>query len=114
MTNTYTWSITPSGLKSITVDGQALSQVFTTLDWRLTGTDGSNVADVYGQVALGAPNPADFIQAANVTTTDLVSWLTTALGGSDAVTALKAQVDAKLALLANPPTFASNPVTATA
>lgn len=117
MANTYSWQIAPSGLNSLTVDGETLSQVFTTLDWRLAGSDGAtppNIADVYGQAALAAPNPASFVPASSVTSDDLADWLTVALGSADAVAALKSQVDAKIAVLAAPPTFTAAPVAASA
>lgn len=116
MANTYSWQITPSGCTSLEVDGETLSQVFTTLDWRLVGSDGAtpaNSANMYGQATLGLPDPASFVPAGSVTATDLVDWLTAILG-TDQVAALKAKVDAKIAVLAAPPTFATALVTAPA
>lgn len=97
----------------MTIDGQPLTNVFTALDWRLIGTDGTNAADTYGQVKLGPPNPADFIPAASVTADDLVGWLTTILG-ADQIASLKLQVDGKLIALSSPPTFTAAAITASA
>lgn len=110
MTNTYKWSqIIPSGLNSVSIDGQTLQQVFTTIDWRMSGTDGTNTSDTYGQVSLGPPNPASFTPAANVTQDQLVAWLSAALG-ADQLAACKARIDADIASLAAPPTFTGTPL----
>lgn len=110
MTNTYKWlQVTPSGLNSVTVEGQTLHQAFTTIDWRMSGTDGENTAEVYGQVSLGEPDPANFVPADNVPPETILGWLTDALGAGQ-IAAHKAIIDQQLADMALPPTFTGTPI----
>ncbi|MDR5728237.1 MAG: hypothetical protein RB191_12490 [Terriglobia bacterium] len=116
MANTYNWSVIPTYMQQMTVDGTPLAGVYVTLDWRLGGSDGEtpeHYADVYGQLSLSPPDPASFVPQSSVTTADIIGWLTAALG-SEQITKLKATVDAKIALMQSPPTATAPAITAAA
>lgn len=72
MAITYDWIFNPLTVKP--AEG-SLTDVVITVDWRRTATDGQYSADVYGQVSLGPPNPADYTAFADLTKHQVQGWV---------------------------------------
>jgi hypothetical protein len=89
MAITYDWIFNPLTVKP--AEG-SLTDVVITVDWRRTATDGQYNADVYGQVSLGPPNPADYTAFTDLTKPQVQGWVEAAL-----TPAAVAQYDASLA-----------------
>ena len=95
MANTYKWVI--SGLHAKIQEGE-LSNVIESVHWRYQAEDAEgNIADVYGSVGLEAPSE-DFKPFEEITQADVEAWLEAKLD----VESIKAGLDAKLELIANP------------
>tara|TARA_Y100000592_G_scaffold28543_1_gene45415 strand:- start:444 stop:776 length:333 start_codon:yes stop_codon:yes gene_type:complete len=95
----YTWNVSTVDVKEI--DGNA-DTVFN-VHWRLTGTDDANdeSATVYGTVGLDTEDLSDFIAFADLTVSDVQGWVEEAMG-EEAVTNMKAGLDAQIEELVNP------------
>lgn len=76
MAITYDWIFNPLTVKP--AEG-LLTDVVITVDWRRTATDGQYSADVYGQVSLGPPNPADYTEFADLTKAQVERWVVASL-----------------------------------
>ena len=106
MANTYTWDCK-------TVDTypthDSYSDVVYNVHWRLTAEDDANqdadgnnwTASSYGTQALDTADIADFTSFADLTSSDVQAWVETAMG-EEAVTALKAGLDAQIEAKINP------------
>lgn len=95
----YTWDVSTVDVKEI--DGNA-DTVFN-VHWRLTGTDDVNdeSATVYGTQSLDTSDLSDFIAFADLTISDVQGWVEAAMG-EEAVTNMKAGLDAQIEELVNP------------
>jgi len=109
MTINYTWDVSTVDVKEI--DGNA-DTVFN-VHWRLTGTDDANTvkdmsdndvaaaATVYGTIGLDTEDLSDFTAFADLTVSDVQGWVEAAMG-EEAVTNIKAGLDAQIEELVNP------------
>jgi len=101
----YTWNVSTVDVKEI--DGNA-DTVFN-VHWRLTGTDDANndadgnsqSATVYGTQPLDTSDLSDFTAFADLTVSDVQGWVEEAMG-EEAVTNMKAGLDAQIEELVNP------------
>ncbi len=105
----YTWDVSTVDVKEI--DGNA-DTVFN-VHWRLTGTDDANTvkdmsdndvaaaATVYGTQSLDTSDLSDFTAFADLTVSDVQGWVEAAMG-EEAVTNMKAGLDAQIEELVNP------------
>jgi len=101
----YTWNVSTVDVKEI--DGNA-DTVFN-VHWRLTGTDDANndadgnpqAASVYGTQSLDTSDLSDFTAFADLTVSDVQGWVEAAMG-EEAVTNMKAGLDATIAELVTP------------
>ena len=102
----YTWDVS-------TVDTyptkDSKSDVIYNVHWRLTAVDDANndesgnpqTADSYGTQALDTSDLSSFKAFASVTTSNVQSWVETAIGSTE-VTAMKASLDANIAAKITP------------
>ena len=102
----YTWDVS-------TVDTyptlESNADVVYNVHWRLTAEDDANqdadgnnwTATVYGSQAVDTSDLSSFTAFADLTSSDVQGWVEAAMG-ADAVTALKAGLDAQIALLITP------------
>ena len=101
----YTWNVSTVDVKEI--DGNA-DTVFN-VHWRLTGTDDANndadgnpqAATVYGTQSLDTSDLSDFTAFADLTVSDVQSWVEAAMG-EDEIQAKKDGLDAQIDELLNP------------
>ena len=52
------------------------------IHWRLFGTDGTNTADMYGDIPLAPANPGSFIAYGDLNESTVVNWLEAAIDAS--------------------------------
>ncbi len=105
---TLTWGV---DTMEVTYTEGALSDVITSVAWRLTATDGTFVdpegvtrplaASTVGATAVTPPDPDNFTPYASVTEEQAVEWAKAALG-EDRVAALETQVGAEVEELKTP------------
>ena len=101
----YTWDVSTVDVKEI--DGNA-DTVFN-VHWRLTGIDDANndadgnpqAASVYGTQSLDTSDLSNFTAFADLTVSDVQGWVEEAMG-EEAVTNMKAGLDATIAELVTP------------
>ena len=95
----YTWNVSTVDVKEI--DGKA--DTVSNVHWRLTGTDDTNdeSATVYGTQTLDTSDLSDFTAFADLTVSDVQGWVEAAMG-EEAVTNMKAGLDAQIEELVNP------------
>ena len=106
MAISYTWDVSTVDTYP-TLDSNA--DVVYNVHWRLNAEDDANqdadgnnwTATVYGSQAVDTSDLSSFTAFADLTSSDVQGWVETAMG-SDAVTALKAGLDAQIALLITP------------
>ena len=102
----YTWDVSTVDTYP-TLDGNA--DVVYNVHWRLNAEDDANqdadgnnwTASSYGTQALDTADIADFTAFADLTSSDVQAWVETAMG-EEAVTALKAGLDAQIEAKINP------------
>jgi len=102
----YTWDVSTVDTYP-TLDSNA--DVVYNVHWRLNAEDDANqdadgnnwTASVYGTQALDTSDLSDFTAFADLTSSDVQGWVETAMG-SDAVTDLKAGLDAQIAAKITP------------
>jgi hypothetical protein len=102
----YTWDVSTVDTYP-TLDGNA--DVVYNVHWRLTAEDDANqdadgnnwTATVYGTQSLDTSDLSSFTAFADLTSSDVQGWVEAAMG-ADAVTDLKAGLDAQIALLITP------------
>ena len=105
----YTWDVKTVDVKEI--DGNA-DTVFN-VHWRLNAKDDANTvqnmqgndvpatASVYGTQSLDTSDLSDFTAFADLTASDVQGWVEAAMG-EEAVTSMKAGLDAQIDELLNP------------
>ena len=101
----YTWDV--STVDAATLDSNA--DVVYNVHWRLTAEDDANqdadgnnwTASSYGSQPVDTSDLSSFTAFADLTSSDVQGWVEAAMG-ADAVTALKAGLDAQIALLITP------------
>ena len=95
----YTWDVSTVDVKEI--DGNA-DTVFN-VHWRLTGTDDvtNESYSVYSSIALDTSDLSNFTAFADLTASDVQGWVEAAMG-EEAVTNMKAGLDAQIDELLNP------------
>jgi len=102
----YTWEVSTVDTYP-TLDGNA--DVVYNVHWRLNAEDDANqdadgynwTATSYGTQSVDTSDLSSFTAFADLTSSDVQSWVEAAMG-SDAVTALKAGLDAQIALKITP------------
>jgi len=102
----YTWNVSTVDTYP-TLDGNA--DVVYSVHWRLTAEDDANqdaegnnwTATSYGTQSVDTSDLSSFTSFADLSASDVQGWVETAMG-SDAVTDLKAGLDAQIALLITP------------
>ena len=99
MAITYDWIIEQLAVKPNEGD---LSEVVVLVNWRLRATQGSFVADAYGQVSLGPPSPASYTPYAELTQEMVVEWVQSELG-EESVEAMDASLAGQIERMENPP-----------
>jgi len=102
----YTWDVS-------TVDTyptkDSKSDVIYNVHWRITATDDTNkdsdgnnwTATSYGTQSVDTSDLSSFTAFADLSASDVQGWVETAMG-ADAVTAMKSNLDAQIALLITP------------
>jgi hypothetical protein len=95
----YDWIIQQLAVKPHQGD---LSEVVVLVNWRLRATQGSFVADAYGQVALGPPSPASYTPYAELTEDMVVEWVQSELG-EESVAAMDLSLAGQIERMENPP-----------
>ena len=101
----YTWDVKTVDVKEIDSNADTVFNVH----WRLTGTDDANndadgnpqAATVYGTQSLDTSDLSDFTAFADLTVSDVQGWVEAAMG-EEAVTNMKAGLDAQIEELVNP------------
>jgi len=102
----YTWNVSTVDTYP-TLDGNA--DVVYNVHWRLNAEDDANqdadgnnwTATVYGTQSVDTSDLSSFTAFADLTSSDVQGWVEAAMG-SDAVTDLKAGLDAQIALKITP------------
>ena len=102
----YTWDVSTVDTY-LTLDSNA--DVVYNVHWRLTAEDDANqdadgnnwTATVYGTQSVDTSDLSSFTAFADLTSSDVQGWVEAAMG-ADAVTDLKAGLDAQIALLITP------------
>jgi hypothetical protein len=82
MTIQYTWQFPAL---DVTYSVDELQNVVTAVHWRLTAIEDQHSATTYGSVGVGTPTPEAFISYEDLTEEEVISWVTTALGGEESV-----------------------------
>ena len=104
MAATFTYTI-PQTDFVLSEDG--LTNVINNLHWRCDAAETSGgkdyASDSYGTESLTAPDPSSFTAYDSVTEADCIAWLKAAMG-TDAVTALEANLQANIDLQITPAT----------
>ena len=104
MTITYTWRITE--IECAPTQGD-LSNVATTIHWRLDGTDGNHYSGVYGATTLESPSTENFTAFESLTEEQVVGWVESALGSN--IATYKEKIENEINALANPPVVSKSP-----
>ena len=97
MAITYTWSID----RMYTMPTPEPDFVVNIM-WTLTGTDGTNAAEVSGNTEKAQVEGDDFIPYADLTETQVLGWVQEALG-ADGIASYQANVDGQINSIVNPP-----------
>lgn len=98
MTISYEWKFQ---LLEMAPSYQGLSDVIRTVHWRYVGTEDEAVYETFGQQPLNDPDPANFTAANEVTSDQVLGWVS-ALIGTEGVAALQTQITAQIALQKSP------------
>ena len=91
MANTYTWTIGQC-------DRTMADGMINTLHWRVDAAseDGTVTANTYDSVGLEPADAEDMIPYADVSEAQAISWAQSALGGSEGVSEIHADLDAQI------------------
>ena len=104
MAATFTYSISQT---DFVLSEGGLTNVINNLHWRCDAAETSGGSDYtagsYGTQGLAAPDPSSFTAYDSVTEADCIAWLKAAMG-TDAVTALEANLQANIDLQITPTT----------
>jgi hypothetical protein len=105
-TVTHSWRI--ERLDCTPVKGELLD-VVARIHWRLLGSDGTNTANLYGEIALPPASPGQFLPYPELDEETVVAWLKAAIdarasAGSDepTVAQLESSVAGMVAAMAEP------------
>jgi len=80
MTITYTWDFLKFNAHPTL---NSMNNVIYNVEFILNGSDGEgHAAQVFNTVGLGEPDPANFIEFSNLTTSTVISMVTDALGNN--------------------------------
>ena len=97
--NSYTWSV--EALDCIqSLNGQ--TNVVSNVHWRITTTDGSYTASIYGSQGIVYAEKNSFISYDDLAEATVIEWVKEAMG-ADSITSLQKTLDNKIANLVNPP-----------
>lgn len=102
----YKWAF-PSLEVTYSVDD--LTNVVSTVHWGLNATEDQYSARSYGSIGVGSPTPEAFITYEDLTEEEVISWVTTALGGEERVQALKDSLAAQIETQKAPKTGSMSP-----
>lgn len=97
MAITYTWIISQLECKP---EQDGLTNVVTTVHWRLRGVESEHTAEVYGSVALPGPGEP-FTSYESLTQAQVEGWVESALG--EQVQQYRDNIATQIAALINPP-----------
>jgi hypothetical protein len=106
MTIEYKW-VFPT--LEVTYSVGELQNVVTVVHWILTATDGQYSDRLYGSAAVGTPTPEAFVSYEDLTEEEVISWVTTALGGEESVQAMKDGLAAQIETQKAPQTGTMTP-----
>jgi hypothetical protein len=96
---TFNWTISAVE-RAISLN--ELSNVIQIVHWRYKGTDENGViAETYGAVSVGQPNPQDFTPFDEVTASDVEGWLENILD----VPSMQTNLETQIVLINNPVTI---------
>lgn len=99
MANEYTWKVEQL---DCTPSANGMTNVVRIVHWRVNATDGNNhFTSVYGTQGLESPDPSSFIQYANLTSNQVITWVQDAMG-ANAVSQLYSDLDSAIYNLINP------------
>lgn len=98
----FNWSF-PQFIVDPDLDG--LPSVVTAINWVCTGTDGLVTSSASGTVKLGDPNPAQFIQYADITQEMAYQWVSEGISMSG----VEAQIAIQIAQISRPLVQPQNP-----
>lgn len=98
MAVTYTWIIAQL---DCVPQQDGLTNVVSTVHWRMRGVDGEHTAEVYGSVALPGPGQP-FVAYEDLTPPQIEGWVEAALG-EEQVQSYRDNIAAQIAALLNPP-----------
>ena len=87
---TYIWSF-PQFIVNPSIDG--LTNVVTAINWVCTGTNGLVASSSSGTVNLGLPNPAEFVQYADITQEMAYQWVSQFISMSGVETEIANQIN---------------------
>jgi hypothetical protein len=73
---TYTWKI--ERIDCAPIDGQ-LVNVVRQIHWRLLGSDDTNTVELYGDILLESPTPAQFSPYSELDQSTVIDWLEAAI-----------------------------------
>lgn len=86
-----------------------LTNVVSTVHWTLTATEDQYSQRSYGAVSVGSPTPEAFVSYDDLTEAEVISWVTSSLGGEDAVQAMKDNLASQIAVQKAPKTGSMSP-----
>ena len=103
MATNYTWDVSTVDTYSSHTDNNnnTESDVIFKVHWKLNGDDGTNQTSIIGEQELDVSNLAGFAEFDDVTTSNIQTWVTAAIGASQ-VQRMKDSIQAKLTDLATP------------
>ena len=101
--NTYTWDCRTVDTYPSHTDENSVTQsdVVYNVHWRVTGSDGTNEATVIGTQIIDTADLGSFTAFADITHDDMIAWTKAAMG-TEAVSEIEANLDARLVELATP------------
>ena len=106
MTIQYTWQFPAL---DVTYSAGELQNVVTAVHWRLTAIEDQHSASTYGSVGVGTPTPEAFVSYDDLTEEEVISWVTTALGGEDNVQIMKNSLASQIETQKAPQTGTMSP-----
>lgn len=105
MAITYLWDFPMLRVK---LADAGLQNVVYLIDWTYTGNEGDTQSYLYGQVSVGAPDPAKFTPFAQLTKSQVQGWVESALGAVQIAT-MKKSIETQIQSMINPTDAARQP-----
>jgi hypothetical protein len=101
----YTWNVNIVDAYPTKTDknGNSQSDVICNVHWRLTGNDGTNQKDVYGNQSLDVSDLSNFIDIQSITLENVESWVLAELG-EEKIQSLKDNIATQINEVVNPTT----------